>query len=401
MSPLHLPTILYSFFLALSSSPRIAQTFNPPSSYQLLDRREGALLYRRAISDGNEAYLQVINLKKIQIDQLPGEVDNMTLGDGKYYKGEGGYYSPFFKMKLFDEVTDEYKQLYGDAVFSLINCSFFDQYKSSSQLSFPIKFNGVVLTGGHSPYGPVSKPADEFYRTIRLKALVWDEKGAYITNYDPASGAPLNQSNVQNAVVSYQYSDHPAKVLSKNQVNRYQVVGTLDFDGVKGDELLLIVTANRSTLDQAADLLRQLGVKGDIMTLDGGSSTYLFNSQKGNLILPHPPNRGDSPTFRKLPHYLGFRSRGKKPVLPLIQVSQPAGSLHLEAGKPYLILWRSNLDRDVAIELFEGNQRIEVISHTKNDGVYEWTPNKPVKEGSFIRISSLENRRIFGTLQLR
>jgi len=89
MSPLHLPTILYSFFLALSSSPRIAQSFTPPSSYQLLDSREGALLYRRAISDGNEAYLQVINLQKIQIDQLPGEVDNMTLGDGKYYKGEG------------------------------------------------------------------------------------------------------------------------------------------------------------------------------------------------------------------------------------------------------------------------------------------------------------------------
>jgi hypothetical protein len=82
-------------------------------------------------------------------------------------------------------------------------------------------------------------------------------------------------------------------------------------------------------------------------------------------------------------------------------VSQPAGSLHLEAGKPYLILWRSNLDSDVAIELYEGNQRIQVISHTKNDGVYEWTPNKSVKEGSFIRISSLENRKIFGTLQLR
>ena len=391
--------ILSSFWI---SSFWIAQTFTPSSSYQPVEVIDGAGLYKKQRTDGNEAYLQVIDLHKLQIDQLVGEVDNMDLGQGKYYQGEGEHYSPFFKMKLFDEVTDEYKELYSDTVFSLINCSFFEQYKSSSQLSFPIKFNGEVITGGHSPYGPVSQPADKFYSNIRLKALVWDDSGAYITDYDPATGAPLNESRVKNAIVSYQYSDHPAKVLGKNQANRFHVIGTLDFDGIKGDELLLIMTVNRARLDEAADLLRQLGVRGDIITIDGGSSTYLFNSRKGNIILPQPANQEDNPTFRKLPHYLGFRSRDKKQVSPLIKVSQPAGKMQVEEKKPYLILWRDNLDNDVTIELYDGDKRIEVISpRTASNGVYEWTPKSPVKEGYSVRISSLKNRKIFGILQLQ
>lgn len=406
MLAVQLHKVLFSLLLALISiamisSLGIAQTFTPPSSYQLLDQKDGALLYKRQLSDGNQAYLQVINLQKMQIDQLIGEVDNMGLGQGRYYKGEGEYYSPFFQMKLFEEVANEYKQLYEEAVFSLINCSFFEQYKSSSQLSFPIKFNGVVITGGHSPYGPISQPAESFYRNIRLKALVWDDSGAYITDYDPATGTPLNQSSVKNAIVTYQYSDHPAKVLAQNPANRYHVIGTLDFDGIKGDELLLMMTVNRATLDQAVNLLRQLGVKDNIITIDGGSSTYLLNSRQGNIILPQPANQEDNPIYRKLPHYLGFRTKVKKPIEPLIKISQPAGMAHLEKNKPYLILWRGNNEGEVTIELYEGNKRIQVISpHTKNDGVYEWTPSSLVKEDYSVRISSLKNRKIFGILQL-
>ena len=393
---------LVIIFLVIISNLWITQAFTPPSSYQPLEVIDGAALYKQQRTDGNEAYLQVIALHKMQIDQLVGEVDNMGLGQGKYYKGEGGYYSPFFKMKLFEEAADEYKELYSETVFSLINCAFFEQYKSSSQLSFPIKLNGEFITSGHSPYGPISQPADKFYSNIRLKALVWHESEAYITDYDPATGAPLNQSRVKNAIVSYQYSDHPAKVLAQNQVNLYHVIGTLDFDGIKGDELLLIMTVNRATLDEAADLLRQLGVKGDILTIDGGSSTYLFNSRKGNIILPQPANQEDNPTFRKLPHYLGFRARGKKPVSLLIKVNQPAGKVQVEENKPYLILWRDNLDSDVTIELYDGNKRIQVISpQTESDGVYEWTPTSLVKEGYSIRISSVKNRKIFGTFQLQ
>lgn len=391
---------LLLFLLPILSSFWIAQSFDPLSSYQPLQKIDGAALYRKELTNGNEAYLQVIDLRKMHIDQIVGEVDDMGQKQGKYYQGEGGHYSPFFKNKLFSEVAEEYQQLYADNVFSIINCSFFEQYQPSTQLSFPIKLNGVVISGGNSPYGPVKEPKDKYYSNIRLKALVWDDKQAYITNYDRLSGAPLNQKSVKNAIVTYQYSDHPAKVLAQNQVNKYQVIGTLNKDGVKGDELLLIMTVNQATLDEAADLLRKLGVKGDIITVDGGRSTYLFNPQRGNIIVPQLSNVQENPTFRDLPHYLGFRKKSKNQVAPKIFLNQPAGKVFANKDRSFLILWRDNFDGDVSIRLYYEKKLIQNISsRTASDGVYEWTPRIPIKEGYFVRVSSSKDRNIFAQLQ--
>ncbi|MEH1884127.1 MULTISPECIES: phosphodiester glycosidase family protein [unclassified Nostoc] len=394
-------TNLFLFLLPILSSFWIAQTCNSLSSYQPLQSIDGAALYKKELTNGNEAYLQVINVGKMHIDQIIGEVDNMGLNEGKYYQGEGKYYSPFFQRKLFSEVANEYKELYANNVFSMINCSFFEQYESSTQLSFPIKLNGVVISGGTSPYGPIKEPKDKYYSNIHLKALVWDNKQAYITDYNQVSGAPLNQNAVKNAIVTYRYSDHPAKVLAQNQANKYQLIGTLDKDGVKGDELLLIMTVKQATLDEAADLLRKLGVKGDIITVDGGTSTYLFNSQNGNIIVPQLANPQENPTFRNLPHYLGFRKKTKNQVTPKISISQPVAKVLPKKDQPYLILWRDNFDGDVSIKLYDGDKLIQNISsRTASDGVYEWTPHISVKEGYFIRISSWKDRNIFGELQL-
>ncbi|QLE40471.1 hypothetical protein FD723_08380 [Nostoc sp. C052] len=392
---------LLLFLLPILSSLWISQTFNPLSSYQPLQVIDGAALYKKQLTNGNEAYLQIIDLRKMHIDQITGEVDDMGLNEGKYYKGEGGHYSPFFQNKLFSEVTDEYKKLYANNVFSMINCSFFEQYQSSTQLSFPIKLNGVVITGGTSPYGPIKEPKDKYYSNIRLKTLVWDNQQAYITDYNPVSGAPLNQKAVKNAIVTYQYSDHPAKVLAQNQANKYQLIGTLNKDGVKGDELLAIMTVNQATLDEGADLLRKLGVKGDIITIDGGKSTYLFNSQQGDIIVPQLSNLQENPTFRHLPHYLGFRKKSKNQVAPKILITQPVKKVLPKKDQPYLILWRDNFDGDVSIKLYDGNKLIQNISsRTASDGVYEWIPGIDLKEGYFVRISSWKDRNIFGQLQL-
>ncbi|MEH2159838.1 MAG: hypothetical protein V7K38_02055 [Nostoc sp.] len=392
---------LLLFLLPILSSFWIAQTFNPLSSYQPLQSIDGAALYKKELTNGNEAYLQVIDLRKMEIDQIIGGVDNMGRNEGKYYQGEGKYYSPFFQRQLFSEVADEYKKLYENNVFSMINCSFFEQYESSTQLSFPIKLNGVVITGGTSPYGPIKEPKDKYYSNIRLKALVWNNKQAYITDYDQVSGTPLNQNVVKNAIVTYRYSDHPAKVLAQNQANKYQLIGTLDKDGVNGNELLLIMTVKQATLDEAADLLRKLGVKGDIITVDGGRSTYLFNSQNGNIIVPQLSNLQENPTFRNLPHYLGFRKKSKNQVAPKILISQPVAKVLPKKDQPYLILWRDNLNGDVSIKLYDGDKLIQNISsRTASDGIYEWIPRISLKEGYSIRISSWNNRNIFGQLQL-
>ncbi|QLE57855.1 hypothetical protein [Nostoc sp. TCL26-01] len=394
-------SLIVFFSILLISSLLTSYAFTPLSFYQPLQVIDGAGLYKKNLNNGNEAYLQIIDLSKMHIDQLIGEVDRMGVNQGKYYKGEEGYFSPFFQSKLFSEVSKEYKQLYNNDVFSLINCSFFEQYQSSTQLSFPIKLNGIVISGGTSPYGPIRQPKDQFYSRVRLKALVWDDKQAYITDYNPVSGTPLNQKSVQNAIVTYHYSDHPAKVLAQNPANKYQVIGTLNKDGIKGDELMLIMTVNKATLDEAASLLRQLGVKGDIITVDGGTSTYLFNSQKENIVLPQLSNLAEKPSFSKLPHYLGFRRKSKKQLSPRIFVSQPAGKVILAKNQPYLILWRDNLDGDVKIGLYDNTQLIKnIASHTPSDGVYEWKPDISLKPGYSIWISSQYNPKIFGEFHL-
>ena len=277
------------------------------SSYQAIDVKQDAGLYKKMLSSGNEAYLQVINLQKMQIDQILGTEESKGVNQGKYYRGEAKYNSPFFIRERFEEVQKKYQKLHKGKVFSIVNCAFFEEYKPSTQVSFPVKLNGKVVTAGSSPYGPVRKPATTYYRNIRLKALVWDDYGAYITDYNPTTGAPLNKPIVKNAIVTYAAIDHPAKVLGRNQVNRYHVIGTLDKDGKKGDELVLILTVNRATLDEASRQLRLLGVKSDIITIDGGSSTYLFNSRLGNIMLPFAADNSSGLAIRNLPHYLGVR----------------------------------------------------------------------------------------------
>jgi hypothetical protein len=277
------------------------------SSYQAIDVKDGAGLYRKQLGDGNEVYLQVVDLQKMRLEQILGSEDDKGFGQGKYYQGEGKYNSPFFTRKSFEEVQKQYLQLHQNKVFSIINCAFFEQYKPSTQLSFPIKLNGKVVTGGSSPYGPVREPGNKYYRNIRLKVLVWDANRAYINNYNSATGAPLNKSAVRNAIVTYAAKDHPAKVLGRNQSNRFHVIGTLDKDGKRGDELLLILTVNRATLDEASRQLRLLGVRSDVITIDGGSSTYLFNSRVGNIMAPFALDNSPALAIRNLPHYLAIR----------------------------------------------------------------------------------------------
>lgn len=90
-------------------------------------------------------------------------------------------------------------------------------------------------------------------------------------------------------------------------MNYYHVMGIVESEkDSKAGNQLLIATAARSTLAQAAAILRQRGVQGTIMTLDGGISTYLWNVKAGNLVLPQVAAGEKVPA---LPHYLGIRAK--------------------------------------------------------------------------------------------
>ena len=275
------------------------------SSKRLLEV-DGAVLEQIFLEQQNKIYLQTIDLRRMQIDQIIGKIESKE-SKSLYYPSLAGVSSPFFERLTPTAARSRYQEQHPSTVFSVINASFFEEYESSTRLSFPIKLNGVLISGGSSPYGPVQKPADAYYRRVKLKALVWDSDTVKIIDYDPATGYPLNQPDIENALVSYDYRDHPAYVLADDPVNYYHVIGIVESEkDSKAGNKLLVATAARSTLKQAAEMLRQRGVKGTIMTIDGGISTYLWNVKAGDLVLPQVAS---GETVPALPHYLGIRSK--------------------------------------------------------------------------------------------
>jgi hypothetical protein len=273
---------------------------------QRLTEVKGATLDQIPLEQGNAVYLQTIDLHKMEIDQLMGDIDHRKGIKGLYYPSKSDDSSPFFKRMTISAVRNNYQSQNPSGIFSIINASFFEDYKSSTRLSFPIKLNGKVVTAGSSPYGPIQKPAAPYYRNIQLKVLTWNDDKATIANYNPVSGSPLNQASVKNALVSYAYRDHPSYALAGDPENRYHVLGVLNPDNDQKASRLLIATTNRATLKNAANVLRQRGVKGDLMTIDGGISTYLWGAKSGDFILPQAAS-GEN--VAALPHYLGVRSK--------------------------------------------------------------------------------------------
>jgi hypothetical protein len=306
-------TWIFPLLLAAMGCTGRAQNSAPPKSEpQTIAAVDGAVLSKRLLKDGNIAYLQTIDVRKMAIDQLVEETAQTGSKQGQYYLGEGKFASPYFKMRSVVEVQRQYLAKYKTSAFLLLNGAFFEDYKASSRLSFPIKLNGKVITGGSSPYGPILKPADPHYKMVRLKAVVWDDRTASIVDYTPSTGMPLSQGAVKNAIVTYEYKDHPANVFNPKASNRYFLLGTLDQDSKPGDEKLVLLTIIRGTLEESAQVLRDFGVKSEILTLDGGSSTYLYNPQVGAISLPQPAQADDDPNLRKLPHYLGIRLKAKR-----------------------------------------------------------------------------------------
>jgi hypothetical protein len=262
----------------------------PASPDAPLSTMDGAELTRYGMADGTLAYLQTIDVRAMAIDQVTGDRDAGT--PGAYYPGADG---PRFRRITPAQMQHSCYDRYGGRTFSAVNLEFFEDYQASTPLSFPVKAGGSLLTGGSSPYGPVPGARTPYYRTVTLDALSWDARGVRIEAYHPDTGAPLNGA-VVDAVVTYRYTDHPSYVLDHDPPNRYQLAG------VRDDAHLLILTVTHATLADGARVLRQHGVRGDIVTFDGGVSTYLWSAGTGDLV---KITNSDG----ALPHYLCVHAR--------------------------------------------------------------------------------------------
>jgi hypothetical protein len=248
---------------------------------------DGATLTQLVLSDGSRAYLQQIDLRRMRIEQVIGDRDPRAASEaGRYYPGAS---SPRFVRIPPRQVRDECQT--ASTLFSIVNFAFFEEYDPSTRMAFPVKTHGTLLTGGSSPYGPVSSPGNVYYRTVTLQAFTWSDSGAAIAPYDPTHGAPLASSTVQDGVVTYRYRDHPSYALDNDPPNRYQLLALSD------PQHLLVLTVEHATLDTAADLLRAHGAAGEVLAFDGGVSTYLWQATLGDLV---PITNRDG----ALPHYL-------------------------------------------------------------------------------------------------
>lgn len=255
-----------------------------------LSTMDGTALTEYRMADGTLAYLQTIDVRATAIDQVTGDRD--AGAPAAYYPGAD---SPRFRRITPAEMQHSCRDRYGTRTFSAVNFAFFEDYEASTPLSFPVKAGGSLLTGGSSPYGPVPGAKTAYYRTVTLDALSWNAREVRIEPYHPDTGAPLNGA-VTDALVTYRYTDHPSYVLDHDPPNRYQLAG------VRDDAHLLILTVTHATLADGAQVLRQHGVRGDIVTFDGGVSTYLWGAAQGDLV---KITNSDG----ALPHYLCVHAR--------------------------------------------------------------------------------------------
>lgn len=289
--------ICFLIFTTLFHTKTSAQTTTEAKAlgYTILDSTKGATLYKKSIKNNktnSDIYLQIIDIQQVSIEQLASKPHGGAQPEGIYCDDKELNRSPFFKMYAYQNAVKQAQKKFDKKLWGMMNAAFFEQYGDSTQLAFPMKINGKFLSTGSSPFGPQKTPKKDYYKTTILKALVWNETTISIKDYDTKTGAPLTDSDVKNALVSYDYKDHPAKALYGDTPNRYHVLGT------KNNHLYML-TVDKMSLENAAQLLRNLGIKEDIMTIDGGVSVFIFNQKKGMLELP-------SNVEKKLPHYLVF-----------------------------------------------------------------------------------------------
>ncbi|GEM_PF-4693407 len=166
--------------LLLALTAGCQQGSQPPTGAapEILAEADGATLVRCPLAHGNAAYLQKIDVRRIRIDQVIGAQDGAAAAPGDYYPAVP---SPRFRRMTVAQMHSACQTRYGAKAFSAVNFSFFEEYDASTRLSFPVKVDGQVVTGGSSPYGPRAAPADPYYRTVGLKALAWDDQQVTIT----------------------------------------------------------------------------------------------------------------------------------------------------------------------------------------------------------------------------
>jgi hypothetical protein len=301
--------LLVSFLVAITVNCQLPfQEFE----YAKIDSMPGTALYGKEVKKGNQRYVvycQVIDLKKNTLSQFI-EIDRSAKpGPGKYIGVKGLSDSPFFSTFFVDEATKKAKSKDKQNFIGMVNGGFFESFDPITQMAFPIKKDGAILTAGSSPSGPCENPRLPIFKEMQLKALVWTDSSVAIQNYDPKTGIPLTQEQYSNGLVTYAYDEHPANIFRPNVPDRFMLIGTARTPGNAADNLVVIMTFNKGNIEFAAAHLKELGIKSDIIALGGSASAFLYHRKKGMLEGPGVSLGNSGVSQIKLPHFLFFSKK--------------------------------------------------------------------------------------------
>lgn len=279
-----------------------------PGRVRLLDADGGAYaLAELATPDSGTVWVQWVDLDSAAVVQVVGVADTSRAApESRYLPGAP---SPFVSTLSSDAAVARVRSC--RRALAVINGAFLETPAAPpTQIAFPLKVAGRVVSGGSSPYGPGAPGSTGRRWSVPLRALILDSATVRVEPYSAADGAPLTDAAVTDAVVTYAPTAHPAWGLR----TRFHVLGPRD-----STTLVVLTSSGGSTIGFLAALAERLGVpEPSQVTLDGGASTFLWNRTAGAVTRPVrvPASLGPAPPGDgryTLAHFLGVRRRGGGP----------------------------------------------------------------------------------------
>lgn len=221
----------------------------------------GTALYRKDLSHGYSAFVQVVNLNQgAAIQLLHGTILDPGIGQGVY-----GGDNPGFSTHSLQEVWDNFRSSYPNT-FCITNGHFFALRDGTTKLAFPLKIDGEIVSDG---YG-----LNEFPNQ-KLMLEIWQDQADIVLLTKSrlyTSSAPHILAGLSEAASGRRPNTPTGRT--------FIGVGNLNHDGKY--TTILIFTSKVARKTEAASILRSFGAEKIIM-LDGGASTQLICQGKANI----------------------------------------------------------------------------------------------------------------------
>ncbi|MCL1468272.1 phosphodiester glycosidase family protein [Argonema galeatum] len=246
---------VFAFFCASLLNALIPQIVSNasifPPGFDVVKTSRGVTLYQK-----NAEYVQVIDLSKgASVKLLYGNITESGKSQGAY-----GGDDPQLQRQTLNQAWFNF-HLSNQNAFCITNGQFFsDDTKPSTNLAFPVKVNGKIISDGYA--------GESEYTTEKLKLEIWNYR-ADITAFN--GKISLYSSSAPNLIVGLK---EDADKLINKEVGR-TFLGVKDGDANGDYETILIFNSRASTQAHAAFTLRSFGADKVIM-LDGGGSTQLL-----------------------------------------------------------------------------------------------------------------------------